>query len=677
MDLSSILNAPDSGPGTPTYSLYTPGTQAVSRKRKLASLLDGTPGPGSSASSPGPSESAHPPPPLPLQPSTPADAVNEDCDAEQGAKPAPVLVSRAPTFVPTPDASSIYNSTVDTPMNRQNFRYVPAGPPIPGSTLTFRTLESPPAGCARVCWEDRSPFVKVTTDGLGLTGEKGFRSARCNAPVKEGKWYLEVKIEKGVDSMQQASVPGSPHVRLGWGRREAPLNGPVGLDGYSYGMRDMTGEKVTLSRPRPYGRSFGTGDVVGLYISLPPRRTPNPTDAYDPARLERKRIPIQYKGQLYFESMDYPASKEMIALMDYSGKNKPPTSTTATADSSVPIPPPPSTKKSATVKKVSDRGRNQQPPLPERDPLRPLPILPDSSIAFFVNGECQGPAFKDIYSYLQLRLPASARKGENAVKKTTEAFLKERENHFDDGSLGYYPFISIYGGARVRINPGPNFDFPPPPNIDAVLSKSSQTDPANDPTEMGETERTWRPLCERYPEYMAEIWEMDDKEEAEAQAAQAALDKAEQSKLEKGKKRKQRAEERKRAKREAEHPAHTDAITMDAIDDIEAEVGELNHRFGVAAAGFLTELHNDTPPVYPSPTASAPFQMFDQTSVPPSSHPTPTPPPAPETEEAEAEDVDSDDPIDLLLSISKPLSRVPAVADARKSWLSFSELCGD
>ena len=95
---------------------------------------------------------------------------------------------------------------------------------------------------------------------------------------------MEIKVDSGGgERILDINKAEGSHVRLGWGRREAPLNGPVGLDAYSYGLRDKTGEKVTLSRPRAYGKPFCTGDVIGMYISIPSRRKPNKNDEHDPA----------------------------------------------------------------------------------------------------------------------------------------------------------------------------------------------------------------------------------------------------------------------------------------------------------------------------------------------------------------------------------------------------------
>ncbi|KAH9967957.1 hypothetical protein BC827DRAFT_1258148 [Russula dissimulans] len=431
-----------------------------------------------------------------------------------------LTVSRAPTFLPMSDDSP-YHQTDQLAHNRLGFRYMPAGLAPEGSTNPFRTIESAPQ-TYRISWEDRSPFVKVTQDGLGLLGEKGFRSARCNAPVREGRWYMEVAIEHG-GGARASDVPGGPpkgegaHVRLGWGRREAPLGGPCGLDGYSYGMRDKTGEKITLSRPRSYGCPFGTGDTIGLYISLPPLREPSKRDPHDPAHVKRERIAIEFKGQEYFESLEYAQSKEMLALMDFSRKP---------ADSA---PLPATTKKSATVKNVPERsggadgrggrgGSGASSPAP----MRTLPTLPDSKVAFFVNGECQGAAFRELYDFRPLRAPADARKAAQAKRRAMREGTREhKENHFDDGSLGYFPLISLFNGARVCLNPGPEFAFPPPPDIEAILAGDDpppslpphgDDTPAPTPTPT----RAWRPLCERYAEFMEEQWALDKLEEEQA-----------------------------------------------------------------------------------------------------------------------------------------------------------------
>jgi COMPASS component BRE2 len=513
-----------------------------------------------------------------------------------------LTISRAPTFLSVSDDSP-YHHTDQLAHNRLGFRYVPAGLALEGSTIPFRTIESAPQAY-RVSWEDRSPFVKVTQDGLGLLGEKGFRSARCNAPVREGRWYMEIKIDHGGGARTRASdAPGPPprregaYVRLGWGRREAPLGGPCGLDGYSYGMRDKTGEKITLSRPRPYGQPFGTGDVVGMYVSLPALRPGAKRDPHDPAHVKRERIAIEFKGQEYFESLEYTQSKEMVALMDFSRKP---------ADCA---PVPPSTKKSATFKNVPERGAGAggrgsvSGPSGPAPSLRSLPTLPDSKIAFFINGQCQGTAFRELYDFRPLRAPADARKAQ-AKRRTREGAREHKENHFDDGSLGYFPLISLFNGARVRLNPGPDFAFPPPPDIEATLLAEDEAQASPQPVDDATVPRTWRPLCERYAEFMEEQWELDQVEEEQARVeavqraatAQADADK----KLEREHKRAQ-ANAKKRAKREETTAGGT---------------------AGAGAATSATTAHADvhTASCTPQPEREESMPLTEDVSVEPSGH---------------------------------------------------------
>ncbi len=451
------------------------------RKRKHAAIAH-------AAASPAPSDPGATP--------APENLVLSHRHADLASRPR-LTISRHPQFVPLSPGSRFY--TTEPLFNRMNFRYMPAGVCPPESASPFRTIESKPP-TFRISWEDRSPFIHVTPDGLELQGEKGFRSARCNAPMREGRWYMEVKIDLGAgDRAPGLKRKEGSHVRLGWARREAPLNAPAGYDGYSYAIRDKTGEKVHLSRPRPYGRPFKTGDVVGMYICLPPRRKPDKRDPYDPAQIKRERIAIEFKGQEYFESLEYAQAKEMIALMDANDRAK------ATDTKSLPS----STKKSATVKNLPSTGRGKG-RVPETTPMRPVPTLgPKSYIAFFINGESQGIAFQDIYDFLPLRTPPS--KSEQKKRVNREGLREHKENPFDDGTLGYYPFISLFNGAQVQINPGPDFDFPPPPDIDAVVAN-----PGADIKPQPDSKRTWRPACERYPEFMQEQWALDEQEEIEA-----------------------------------------------------------------------------------------------------------------------------------------------------------------
>ncbi|KAJ3935220.1 MAG: COMPASS complex protein [Lentinula lateritia] len=492
-------------------------------------------------------------------------------------------ISRGPIFTPISEGS-VYNKTDLIGVNRVGFRYVPAGIKTPSPSnpiIQFHTIESNPA-CYRVSWEDRSPFIHVTKDGLGLLGSKGHRSARGNAPVREGKWYMEVKILKaGGEPSSTEGMREGCYVRLGWGRREAPLNGPVGLDGYSYGFRDKTGEKVTLSRPRPYGRPFASGDVIGMYISLPtPKREANQKDPTDPAHLKRERIAIDFKGQEMFEMQEYPQSKEMITLMDYEGKaanstSVPSTTTRKGAGNRGGLAPP------NTGNPVqNNKSKNPSTTSTTNNNLRPLPTLPNSRIAFFINGECQGAAFHDLYDFLQLRQSERKFKEKDKKKTRLREGLKEshKDNPFDDGSLGYYPFVSLFNDAEVRINPGPVFEYPPGEDIDALLDGTNDPDAIipDTPTDPNPNPRpsttTWRPLSSRYPEYMAEQWEFDEREELEAQENLAELD-AQDKVVAQREKQKKTQRERKKKETEARKRTKVQPKDKNSVKEKSPSVG--------------------------------------------------------------------------------------------------------
>lgn len=450
----------------------------------------------------------------------------------RGSRPI-LTISRHPVFTPAPNSHDLFYADL-VPPNRLGYRYVPAGLTPPGKALLHRTIEDAPTS-ARVSWTDRSPFLKVSQDGLSVAGDKGFRSARFNTPLREGNWFFEIKVLEGGGDLGDRTISTTPskgsYVRLGFGRREASLNGPVGVDGYSYGIRDTTGEKVHLSRLKPYSKPFGTGDVVGLYISLPPKQPPDRNDPEDPAHLKRERIAIEYKGQEYFESVEYPQEKEMVELMDLKKKAG---AGDGGDDAAGPGPgngsnntSRPATRKSATVKNTpgSRKGvsRNAGAAGSQKPVVgRQLTTLPDSFIAFFVNGECQGIAFQDLYSYLPLRrLPTAPPKRSHHANPEPREGLKERKpNPRDDGTLGYYPFVSLFGNGRVKANVGPNFHFDPGDDIGRILGLAPEVKVEG---EASASDRKWRPLCERYKEFMEEQWELDALEEADV-AAKAAAD---------------------------------------------------------------------------------------------------------------------------------------------------------
>ncbi|GAA5919596.1 hypothetical protein JCM1841_001068 [Sporobolomyces salmonicolor] len=434
----------------------------------------------------------------PSAPTPPSRSPAPPQDDSSSISNPPVLV---PVSVPLPEHPSLeFYATRSHPFNKHGYRYTPCGP-SPGTPLPVppqRAIESYPPGI-RWSWEDRSPFTFITEDAAAITTDKGWRAARSNIGVREGAWYWEFKIERGggEGGREKGGEGQGSWVRVGVGRRESPLNAPVGIDGHSYGIRDKTGDSVHLAHPSPYGTPFSTHSTIGVYLSLPPRRPPSSSDRRDPARIVRKRVPIRYKGQLYFEQLEYPASKEMDELLvDPAMRAK--------------------QREADEKKKQKPAAPGTKAPPPEADQgpkLRPLPKLEGSKVAFFVDGVCQGVAFEDLYDFLPLRKPPGVKEKKKDVRLVME-------NHHDDGATGYFPFASVFGGGAVTINPGPDFEHPPPDDIEAAL-RASPHPPTRPPLAHalqhgGGGGPGWRPLCARYDEFVAEQARLDDLDEIEA-----------------------------------------------------------------------------------------------------------------------------------------------------------------
>jgi hypothetical protein len=128
--------------------------------------------------------------------------------------------------------------------------------------------DPPPPVHVRLSRVHRAPQLRLSADGMTLTGEKGYRTVRAThaAPAASGDWYFEVRV------LEQQ--PSNACLRVGWATERADLQVPVGFDRHSYSVR-MDGSKFHQSIGRPYAmQSFALGDVIGCHLHLPtPRAT--------------------------------------------------------------------------------------------------------------------------------------------------------------------------------------------------------------------------------------------------------------------------------------------------------------------------------------------------------------------------------------------------------------------
>lgn len=376
--------------------------------------------------------------------------------------------------------------TTEHVYNKKSFHYSHciADPAFPSSWY-YRQTEPEPYG-PHMSFENAATHVFFDKTARHITTDKGFRGARANVAVREGRWYWECKITRGILKNKGEGDPDSHgHVRVGWSRREASIDAPVGFDAYSYGIRDVAGQKVHMSRPKeffPPGEDLREGDVIGLEIQLPSenlhrkvvqgRYNPavdlldedNGTLIVDPdeaPNIVRDRHPIRFKSHIYFEAIDYHSSKELEELMNPS-----------------------------PMSGGGPGGSTTDPPNPtHRFPN--LRTLPNSHIKVYKNGKLMGTPWTELLAFLP---PASK-----------PAAQPDAREGLDDGMLGYYPTVSVFRGGAAEVNFGPDFWFPPegysnPQNEDVDMLD----DHAETLQQHQKRSSATRPVSERYNEQIVE-----------------------------------------------------------------------------------------------------------------------------------------------------------------------------
>ncbi|KAL1302369.1 hypothetical protein AAFC00_002772 [Neodothiora populina] len=448
--------------------------------------------------------------------------------------PKPVdLTSHEPIPFLTPDGEVELKKPSDRAENKKGYRYTQAvADPYFRHKQFYRQSDAVPYG-PRMSWEDTDRALHFDETGKIVTNEKGYRMARANVCAREGSLYYEVKIVRGVpaDGVSNDASGPQPHIRMGWARRESPLDVHPGYDGYSYGITDLRFETMHRSRPGKFftpkpkkGKSktaktenvpielndnIREGDIIGMEINLPALSLHQkvvsgiynpavdmgdgfPEDASQPAKIDhtadpydiiRDRIPVPYKGNVYFETMDYVPTKAMEAYADR---------TVNLSALQAPGPGAPSTLRQT----------------PNPNHVEPsLRTLPHSSIRVYKNGQLVGTAFENLLAFLP---PASL------PSKAAGA----REG-FDDGMLGYFPAIASFWGGIAEVNFGEQGFWMPPPHLKYVASTKSDGDTvmhdADSTAAAPESDRyfsnrTLRPIGERFSEQIAEdiVWDIID-----------------------------------------------------------------------------------------------------------------------------------------------------------------------
>ncbi|KAL6451610.1 ash2 Set1 complex component ash2 [Candida maltosa Xu316] len=365
----------------------------------------------------------------------------------------------------------------DLPLNKRGFKYKDCRPNPEFVSNLYSTTDDHPY-TVRTSIFDRSPAILFNDDLSAITTTQGWRSARANVCIREGSYYFEFVVLNSEDSS---------HVRIGIGRKEASLEAPVGFDGYSYGLRDVDGQFMTISRRQKLciENGFKTGDVIGVFIELPSleehrkavdsfineknelykhehklkkrRKRKVEVDIKDNEKFNafnnivRDQIPIKYKNSLYYEQYEYTTTKTMEHLLN-----------------------PVTVFGEKAVIEQDDKTEN-------------IPVIPNSKIRFFKNGVEQ-ESISNLYSFL----PTNIEDNEDInLGPNTKQQQNPNYRNTDDGTLGYYPMLSAFEYGVVKLNPGPEFAFPPQEPV--------------------------KPLSDRYDDQVVEQYYWDILDEVEAQ----------------------------------------------------------------------------------------------------------------------------------------------------------------
>ncbi|MCP8716104.1 MAG: SPRY domain-containing protein [Asgard group archaeon] len=389
----------------------------------------------------------------------------------------------------TPDQNEVitiegikFGQIEDLPFNKRGFKYKHCRPNPGFVSNLYSTTDDKPYE-VRTSLFDRSAGILLSEDLSTITTSQGWRSARTNVCIREGSYYFEFRILKADEKS---------HVRIGISRKEASLEAPVGFDGYSYGLRDVDGQFMTISRRQKLcvEGGFRTGDVIGFLVELPPlekhrkaieeftmEKSILQRDQKQKRRKKKKveqniqdnvkfnqhgnilrdQIPIKYKNALYYEQYEYTTTKTMEHLLN-----------------------PVTVFGEKAIIEMDDKTKN-------------IPIIPESRIRVFKNG-IEQESITDMYSFLPTNLEDTE---DINLGPNTRQQLNPNYRNTDDGSLGYYPMLSAFQYGVVQLNPGPDFDFAPPP--------------------ITTTKERVKPLSDRYNDQVVEqlYWDIIDEVEAQ------------------------------------------------------------------------------------------------------------------------------------------------------------------
>ena len=128
-----------------------------------------------------------------------------------------------------------------------------------------RKSAGPQAFVPEVVKIDKASALRLK--GKQITGTDrmggGYRMARASHGTDSGCWYYEVHIDKDKVASTDAAY------RVGFAHKKADLQGPCGMDRYSFGYRNIEGSLVHAShRVDQANEPYKAGDIIGCLINF-------------------------------------------------------------------------------------------------------------------------------------------------------------------------------------------------------------------------------------------------------------------------------------------------------------------------------------------------------------------------------------------------------------------------
>ena len=264
--------------------------------------------------------------------------------------------------------------------------------------------------------EDDDPVTSTTLKGKGKEEPAANEGSDVDEDGVSNNDAVIATTSKGKDKEESGSVNVA----------EGAVEGDESVD--QEAKDDEPKKKKKKKRSKKKGKNTanaasaataqGQTDVTG---------PPTKADLKDPALVEnivRERFPIRAKGHTYFESSEYLVRPELAAGALHNPGH-------------------PDYKKLAMGRPLPTQEIKMYDP-PEFHDWPTLRGLPGSKIEMWLNGKYMGIVVDRLLAFLP---PASV----VDVQKEKVLPANMHSGEWDDGTLGYYPAFSTYGGAMVQL----------------------------------------------------------------------------------------------------------------------------------------------------------------------------------------------------------------------------------